>query len=703
MAWIIKKPRQNPPISRLGSNGFSDGWNSLPNASALKDTELAELLNGIYSQYGSISKRQGTQIIGTRMSSATKILNQKMFYKIGTDEVDFFVRVNDLGKVESYNFATDAWSLLTGTPPAGYVGTHPTFSSNSPVFDTGAFINMVQYKIGGKNCIYFADPIDNIVIFDGVNWKVFTEITDPSTRPTVVKTGSGTGTRTFFYRYADLNEFGTTLASPANDGGQSTGQGFYDSMPEISSSTYLTLTLPAAATGTTRRAIYRGDVAGDEFFLDSIDADVNTYVDQKTDADQGTAFGVPADNDTLGYHFYLLDVHQGKLVGTTVEFGKEVLLSSAGLGAINLTSPDVQDIASSFSLADGADLDDYGSGDGQTINALKAFSVANSDGLAVFKDHHVGLVGVDSKGGMLIQNVNVIRGTMSPLSPHVAGDNIRFWSQEGVASLGHEANFGTILRYSVMSLKADSVVGQVTPANFGMICSDYINNLSLFGISTGPAGSGNNSILVFDERYNTWSNWTGLHPAVFSKAINPTTKIEEMYFGVSDAITAYGGNSVRMFTGKTDYASGTGSGNAITLSITTKQYDAKFPDKFKKYDRAVLVFGGLSGNGTTVQAIAMGENGIEQYPRYRISTDPVFSGFGNDEWGNQEIGMMKVDNQGETLLLRYINLRQKDLFWTKLNLQNDGIADEITLIGCYFYYTGSERELPSRSRLTTLA
>lgn len=129
----------------------------------------------------------------------------------------------------------------------------------------------------------------------------------------------------------------------------------------------------------------------------------------------------------------------------------------------------------------------------------------------------------------------------------------------------------------------------------------------------------------------------------------------------------------------------------------------ELPEKFKKYDKAILVFGSLFGNGTTVQAITMGANGLDSFPRLRIATDPVLSGFGADEWGNQEVGMMTEDDPGETLNLRYINLRQKDLFWTKINLQNDGIEDELTLIGIYFYYTASERQLPSRSRLTTLA
>src|SRR5690606_7205028 len=111
-------------------------------------------------------------------------------------------------------------------------------------------------------------------------------------------------------------------------------------------------------------------------------------------------------------------------------------------------------------------------------------------------------------------NVNVIRGTMSPFSPHVAGNNIRFYSSEGVASLGHEENYGTILRYTVMSLKADALTSRVHSHDLPKVCSAYFKNLSLFGITaTSTESSGNNSILVYDERYNTWSYWTGLHPA----------------------------------------------------------------------------------------------------------------------------------------------------------------------------------------------
>lgn len=673
----------------MGSKGFPDGWNSLPHASSLKDTELAELVNGVYSQYGSISKRLGTQLLGDIDEvGATHVVAGGMFYDIGGE--DYMIAILNTGVVKRYDFDAGTWGLLTATPPSGYTDTDPEFVSNSPVFDTTVHINIVQTN--GK--IYFASANDRVVIFDGSDWDVYTELADPTGYITVTKGGSGTGTRSYYYRYVDLNEFGGTAGSP-DATGQSSGTGWIQNMPDIDSSTYTDLTLPAPAAGTTKRAIYRGDTLGNEFYLAEIDGAATTYTDKNInpDGEEGTStlFPIPEDNTTPGYHFYLLEVYANSLVGTTVEEGPDVLVWSAG-----------DDKFDSFALIDGAGFDGYQKGDGQSINALQPFSVANNDGLAVFKDRRTGLLEFDSLGGANIQNVNVIRGTMSPNSPHVAGNNIRFYSSEGVASLGHEENYGTILRYSVMSLKADSITQRVTPANLPDVCSEYHKNLSLFGISTGEVGAGNDSMIVYDERYNTWSYFTGLHPSVMFKALHPTTKIESLYFGNSQA-TDEGPCVVQMFKGKTDYATTSTDGELITLSLTTKQWDADLPDQFKKYDKAVLIFGSLFGNGTTVQAFYMDQNGLGNFPRYRISTDPVLSGFGNDEWGDQEVGMMSEDDAGETLNLRYVNLRQRDLFWTKINVQNDGIEDDMTLIGIALYYSPSQRQLPSKARLTTLA
>lgn len=688
MSFQYAKKRSNPPVQRMGSKGFPDGWNSLPHASSLKDTELAELINGVYSQYGSISKRQGSTLLGAANDDATHVVAGGVFYDIGDE--DYTIRITNTGKVERYNFSTGLWALLTATPPVGYAELDPEFVDDSPVFDTSVHINIVQTN--GE--IYFASSLDRVVIFDGSTWEIYAELDDPTGYATVAKTGAGTGTRSYFYRWVDMNKFGGTAASPAA-GGQAQGTGWYGSMPEIDGATYLTITLPAAPTGTTKRMLYRGDTSGNEFFLTEMEAGDTVYIDKNVNSEGesgvDTAFVAPDDNTTPGYHFYLLEVYANSLVGTTVEEGKDVLVFSAG-----------DDKFDSFALADGAGFDGYQKGDGQSINALQPFSVANKDGLAVFKDARVGLLEFDSQGGGDIQNVNVIRGTMSPHSPHVAGNEIRFYSGEGPATLGHAENYGTILRYTVLGLKAQSVSDRVTPANLPLVCSEYYKNLSIFGISTGVANAGNDSMLAYDERYNTWSYFTGLHASIMFKGIHPTTKVESLYFGTSEAADK-GGAIVEMFKGKTDYATSSGSGTKITLSLTTKQYDAALPDKFKKYDKAVLIFGSLFGNNTTVQALYMDQTGLGNFPRYRISTDPTLSGFGNDEWGNQEIGMMQEDDAGETLNIRYVNLRQRDFFWTKINIQNDGIEDDMTLIGIFFYYSTSERQLPGRARIRTLA
>jgi hypothetical protein len=694
--FTYKARRSNPKITRQGSTGWKEGWNTLAHPSSLKNTELSELLNATYSQYGTISKRQGTQLVGTRMTGADDIINAKTFYNINNNT--YTIRVNSLGKVERFNYNTNAWVLLTGTPPVGYTDTDPEFIDDSPVFHTDDLINLVQ--LGGK--IYFAGPNDRLTMFDGTAWTVHTELSDPTTRPTVAKTGAGTGTKTYYYRYAWLNQFGTTLASPANDGGQTTGQGFYDSMPQIDGSTYLTLTLPSAPTGATRVMIFRGEVAENEFFLASIPATQTTYVDKNINQDgqEGVSylFTVPNANTTVGFHFYLLDAYKGMLVGTTVEFGKDVLLWS-GEQAIN----DEETDNLSWALPDGAGFDGYQRGDGQTINALQSFAFANEDGLAVFKDSRVGLLKSDPVGGFDIQNVNVTHGTVSPLSPHVASNTIRFYSRDGIADFGHAENYGNILKYSVLSLKAEAVTRRVTPSNLPNVCSAYFNNLSLFGISTTDGSTGNNSVLVYDERYNTWSHWTGLHPSVFFKAIHPTTKVEDLFFGVSNASATYGGNVVKMFTGKTDYANSTGSGQKINFSLTTKQYDGGIAEGFKTFDKCVIVFSALQGSGTTAQAIGMSGDGIYSYDRFRVQNDPPRAGFGTDEWGTIEIGTMTVVEASENLLTRYINMRQKDLLWAKLNIQNDGVEDELSILGVYFYFSQSARELPSRSRLRTIA
>jgi hypothetical protein len=682
-----KKRRSNPPIRRAGSKGWAEGLNTLAHPSTLKDTELSELINGIYSQYGSISKRLGSQIIGQAATAGTEITQLTATYNVGG--TSRLIRISDAGKPEYYNFGTEVWVLLTATAPAGYAGSNPTFTSGTPTFDTTTTTWIVQLH----DRLYFANAVNELIYLEGTQWYIYDALADPTDFPTIAKTGTGTGTTRFYYQYVWYNAVGNTLAStPADPDVQATGTGWIQSMPPVlDTTTYLTVTVPAAPAGAVKTGIFRSNRVREAFFLDFIEASQTTFVDKgETEVDIFAPF--PEENTTKGYHFYLLDTYRGSMIGTTVELGKDTLVWGGA-----------QENFGSFGLPDGAGYFPYRKGEGTNINAIKTYVASNEDSVFIFKDDVFGKFQfVTASGDFLgegrIQDVNISVGSISPFSPHLAGNNLRFWSRDGAATVGNEANYGTILRYSVLSLRADAIVSRITAANLENVCGVYYKHLSLFGISTGESGTGNNAVLAFDERYNAWSLFSGLYPKLWAKYINPTDKIERLYYG-----SVYTADVVEMFKGKTDYATSGGSGTAITLSISTKQYDMNLPDQFKRFDKATLVFGVLTGNNTTVGVIKANQKGIVNDSRLLISQEAAPSGFGNDEWGDQEIGMMTEDDAGSTINLRYINLKQKDLFWVKFNIQNDGVTDEVSLMGLYIYYSTSNKPLPFETKLTKLA
>lgn len=682
-----KAKRKNPPIKRSGSSGFQEGLNTLPHPSTLKDTELSELINGIYSQYGTISKRQGTKVIGEAATGGTEINQLHASYNI--DGQDYFIRISDAGKPEYWDFANQVWDPLSATAPSGYVGSTPSFSSGQPTFDTTTTTWIVQ--VGSR--LYFANAVDDLIWLDADGWHIYTALADPATKPQLVKTGSATGSTKYYYQVVWYNEAGNTLASdPPDDAVDASGDGWLGSMPlALDDSTYITLTLPTAPTGTTRVGIFKSNRQGEAFFLASVEPTDTTYVD-KGDTGTDTFYGVPDANTTNGYHFTHLDVYRGSLVGVTTELGEDTLVWSGAF-----------DQFSSFALPDGAGFFPYRPGEGTSINAIKTHVASNEDSLFIFKDNVFGKFQFLTNAGELsgegqIQDVNISVGSISPFSPHVAGNNLRFWSRDGAATVGNEANYGNILRYSVLSLRADSIVQRITATNIPDVCGIFFKSLSLFGISTGASGTGNNSVLAYDERYNAWSLWTGLYPKIFAKAISPVDGVERLYYGSN--LTA---DVLEMFTGKKDYAGDSSNETKITLSLSTKQYDLRLPDQFKKFDKVTLVFGTLTGNNTTVGIIKGDQNGISNDPRLRISQSATLSGFGNDEWGTQEVGMMMEDDAGSTINLRYIDLKQKDMFWIKVNIQNDGIEDEVSIIGIYVYYSESLRPLTFDMKLRELA
>jgi len=678
--FIYKKKRSNPKIKRKGTKGFPDGLNTLAHPFALKETELQEFINGAYSQYGTLSKRQGTLQVGEELDDSTEVLNLKSVYNI--DGNDYFIRITDIGTPEYYDFNTQAWTLLTGTEPDDYTGTNPDFTDGTPTFDTSVTTNIVQ----AGQYVFFANSVNDLVYWDGSQWYVFDELDDPDTKVTVAKTGTGSGTAKHYYRYVWYNNVGGTLASPVFADGDANGTGYYEDMPDfLDEDTYLTLTLPEAPSGATSVGIFKGYTPEDETYLDKVSADQTTYVDKGENV-PSEVFLTPEDNDTTGPHFYLLDHYRETLIGTCVERGKDIVVYSAGINKLT-----------SFGLPDGGGYYAWSKGDGEDINAIKSFSASNEESFFVFKSSKAGKFTFEGEDA-LVTTINVSMGAIAPFSPHAAGNNLRFYARDGVTSLGNEANYGTILRFSVLSIKAETITKQVNTENLDKVCSGYHNHLSLFGITTGTASSGNNAVLAFDERYNAWSLWTGITPSVFAKCITAENE-EKMYYG--DTLS---GNVYEMFNGKTDKRTSSGSGSPITMSITPKQFDMEYPDRYKKYRRVVLIFGTLTGSNTTVQVTEYGKSGVSVNERLRIAEEASRYGFGTDVWGTTIPGTTGGTTEASSNLnIKYIDLKNKNLFAVSFNLQNDGVQDEIEFIGLYLYYSESNKPLPFSSKIVTLA
>jgi hypothetical protein len=647
-----------------------------------KDSELTEFINGVYTQYGTLSKRLGTTIIGNTADDATKIKTIKSIYNIG-DPKHF--RISDNGKPEVYSFANQVWTPFTGTAPDGYVGTTPEFVDGTPIFDGDVKTHIVPLA----DSVYFLNASDQMVFWRDNQWYVYEPLDDVVTKPTVAKTGSATGSTTWFYYVTYHNDVGSTLPTPsAVIGTDSNGTGHYTGMPiELDDDTYLTVTIPTAPAGTKRVSIYRSTTANIGFWLEDVIGTSTSYVDKGLK--QGdTFFGLPKMNDTGGQKFVHVDVFQDKLIGRTTEGGSQYLYW-AGPPYENPAN------APSFSPMWGGGYIPYRLGDGGEVRGVHAFVSSNENSLLVFKDSAFGRL-TFVEGGAAIQDINIAVGSLSPESLHIAGNNFRFWSRDGASSVGHEANYGNLLRYSVLSLRADAIARQLTAKNLPDVCGVYYRNLSIFGLST-QQDPGNNVCLVYDERYNAWVLWTNIYANSFAKMISDVDKIERLYYA-SDRTA----DVLEMFSGRTDYGTTGSNGTKITLSITTKQYDMGSPDALKKIAFARFVFGNLFGSNTSVGVSYSNMRGVQTLsPRFRIPSEINSTGFGNVLWGQALMGGEESEDISapDNSNVRFINLRQRDVFWVKFNIQNDGITDEMSLLGLYLYYSDSSRQLGHALRI----
>lgn len=641
MARTYPKRRADPPTKTVGTRGFSLGLNQLTHPTMIKDNELAEAQNVLYTQNGVLSKRPGSVNIGEPRGSSTRVNTLQGVYKIGIapNFQNYLLRISTDGIMQRYSFDSQTWIDIPSSP---------------------TFANVDSQILQAYGYVYIINENDLITKWDGTSFTTFTAVANPTSAPTLAKTGSATGSKKYYYRYVWYNNVGNTTASPSAN---------LASLPDpLDASTYVTVTVPTAPTGVIKTAIFRGTIDGSEEFLTSFPAEQLTYQDKGFDVTDSNV-GTPEDNTTTGYRFKFADVYHDTLIGVTVEHGDDMLVFSAG-----------GDKFDSFGHADGGGYYGWRRGDGDPITGVKAFQ----DSLYVFKGRKVGAFKFDEGGGA-VTDINLAIGAVSHRSIHAAGDDLRFWGRDGAMSLGNEPNFANIIRTKVLSARADKLVQSLTASEFSKISGAYYKNISLWGIPTGGVAEGITSTIAYDERYVAWSEWLGLTPHVWAKYIDDDNQ-ELLFYGDSQS-----GNVVQCWQGTHD------RGEAVVFRVATKQFDMDVPHMYKTFGTLFLIFGNVSGSGTRITLVEDGQR--SQIP-LALYADVGDMGFGTDEWGTMEFGDSSGEFVGDTsgLLVRYVDINA-DLFSLQTILTNDGLEDIIQFIGIFQTYQDSSQPLPSNKRL----
>lgn len=645
MRTYSNQRRANPARKIIGTRGFEGGLQQLSHPSALKDNELSEARNVAYLVNGVLTKRTGSTKIG--IASGTRINALQSVYDIGGS--NYFIRISTVGIAQYYNEAVGIWTNISGSP---------TFSN--------IYTNIVQ----GYGRVYFLNSTDVMTYWNGTSWSLFTGLANPTAAPTLAKQGSGTGSRTLFYTYVWYNDVGNTIAS---------AEASLGSLPALlDSTTYVRVTVPSAPAGARYTGIFRGDLAGEEIYMAKIPATQTIYDDKAQDEKfLDDNYLPPTNNSTAGYHFIYADVYHQTLIGVTTEAGLDTLVFSGG-----------GDNFHKFGHTDGGGYYSWWKGSGVPITAVRAFTLSNEDGLYVTKRDRIGVFRFDDTGGA-VRDINLGKGVVSHLSLHPAGNNLRGWGEDGAISVQNEANFANIIRIEVFSIKADLLAKSVTASDLNKISGIYFDYKSFFGLPTGAEGAGNNTCLVYDERFKTWSEWRGLNPAIFATYIGLDNK-RKLYFGSSMT-----GDVVEMFKGKSD------DGSKVVFKISTKQFDNNKPYAYKKFRRIIYIFGNVTGSSTTIRLF---EDGVNALIPLTLSAETGHTGFGVDQWGTIQFGTTTGSYVPDTsgLIIKYASLNNKDLFSIQTTIENDGLTDDLSVIGVFIELSDSSRPLKSSSKLQRL-
>lgn len=267
----VNLPQTTPKPVTVGQDGWGRGVITLIDQSDLPKDALARALNIMLAEDGNPKPRWGVDWFGTAASAG--------------DAID------GAGVHETSAGAVHLWKVVDRT---FYRSTDDgvTWSSCGGSFTAGEKFDSVQ--IGGYT--YITNGTDAIARYDGTTTLVsYTAVDDPSSAITGAATGMSGAGFNYYYTYSDVNDIGFTDSAPL-----SSAIAVTKTRDRWDSSNYVTLTIPAAGAGATRRDIFIAtSTTEDPIYITSVPAASTTYVD---DGSAPLVIGVtaPTANTTTG-------------------------------------------------------------------------------------------------------------------------------------------------------------------------------------------------------------------------------------------------------------------------------------------------------------------------------------------------------------------------------------------------------------------
>jgi len=533
----VKNPNKEQEII----TGFLGGLNTFQDETVIKDSELTEAKNILLSVDG-IQPRQGTLNYGS--SSGTRVVGGIGFYK--SDGTNQFLRyalgVNN--KLQKYN----------GSTPTD-IGTQ--------TYNASTRMNFVQ----ARDKLFIFNGVDPLSYYDGSTITMYTAITTPTNL--ALSTSGTAGTTTYSYRINAFNTVGETLACTSVQ--ITTGNATLDTTNYINVSW-------TAVSGASGYNVYGRKATGlGETFMSTVY--VTSYKDQGQDT-PSLSILPPEANTTQG------------VVGSMAIFaisrlfvaGNPTYPSRLYFGG---TSDQIGNFSYTGQSGFGGGWVEVFRNDGAKIRAILPFQ----GGVIIWKDNAIYKFSFNtSTGEQQLEEITRSFGGISFRSCKAVENDIIFAARKdgrlAFYSLGNQENYtASVLRTNELSIKIAERLSDVNLQYLENSCAFYFNSIYGCAIPTSDSNI-NNQIWCLDTRFGSWTYYTGIHPNFFTEYTD-TLGVQKLYYGSEDT-----GYMVEMF--RDEHLD---NGSAIDIQWSTKSFNEKNFNKFKRYFSPVLQFKNVSKSG----------------------------------------------------------------------------------------------------------